>query len=128
MGVQVISRALGRDINISLGSAHGSTHLHRLLGGRDPRLGDTVLYHPENVSDGTVSAFPAIIHFISEAERRLRDLTVFTTNGPKVVQDLPFAPEWTESHWTFRGAPSPARVLARPRPFLPPVLIDNACS
>lgn len=73
-----------------------------MFGGRTPQLGEIVLFHPEKMSNGSVAAFPAIIHNISDADRRICDITVLAIDHPVLKQDVPFARECTPGHWSFR--------------------------
>ena len=56
-------------------------------------LGRIVFYCPERRGENTVATIPAIIHFITEKNRGIVDLTLFTPDGPKVIQDIAFSYE-----------------------------------
>lgn len=73
------------------------------LSSHKPEIGLIVLYHPPRVSEATPSALPAIIHLISDADRGIVDLTIFTPRGPVVKTDVQVAGGWMEDRWTYRG-------------------------
>ena len=73
------------------------------LSSHKPEIGLIVLYHPPRVSERTPGALPAIIHTISDADRGIVDLTVFTSSGPIVKTDVQVAGEWMDDRWTYRG-------------------------
>jgi hypothetical protein len=69
---------------------------------KPPRLGQVVFFHPERRSENTPATLPAIIHHISDASRGIVDLTVFSSNGPLVRQDVEPALGAGPGRWSHR--------------------------
>ena len=73
----------------------------QMLSSRVPTLGLIVLFHPPRRTEQTPDAVPAIIHHISDSERGVVDLTIFTGQGCVIRPNVVCAGEPREGHWTY---------------------------